>query len=154
MNAGELEKVGFGIRWLAWLIDMALLWAASAALLFIFAGTTAIMDATSSGLVNFMTSAFALLLVAVNFLLQFLYFGFFWSRSGQSLGMKMMNARVIRQNQEGLSFVRGGLRGTVGYYISSLVFWLGYLWALFDKDGETWHDKIFDTWVVRNKWVG
>ena len=36
-----------------------------------------------------------------------------------------------------------GLRGTLGYYISSLVFYLGFLWMLFDEQQETWHDKIF-----------
>jgi uncharacterized RDD family membrane protein YckC len=29
-----------------------------------------------------------------------------------------------------------------------LLFGLGYIWAAFDANNETWHDKIFDTWVV------
>lgn len=155
MNTGALEKIGFVPRLVAWLIDAAVVWVASVLILFLFAGSTGLAESTSSGLLRFLSSGLALLLVGVSFLLQFLYFGFFWSRGGQSLGMKIMNARVVRQNTGGgLSFFRAGLRGTVGYYISSLVFSLGYLWALFDANNETWHDKIFDTWVVRNVWVG
>jgi uncharacterized RDD family membrane protein YckC len=40
------------------------------------------------------------------------------------------------------------LRGSLGYWISAVIFYLGYLWALWDNESETWHDKIFDTWVV------
>ena len=62
--------------------------------------------------------------------------------------MKLTNVRVVRRNSDAkISFLRGGLRGTLGYYISGLLFSLGYLWALFDGNKETWHDKIFDTWV-------
>ncbi len=41
-------------------------------------------------------------------------------------------------------------RGTLGYYISGLVFSLGFIWAAFDSRKETWHDKLFDTWVVQS----
>ena len=148
------EKVGFVVRAIAWLIDMAILWFISIVLIFLFAGATGLAESASGGFFGFLGVALASAIVVINFLAQFLYFGYFWSRSGQSLGMNVMNARVIRRNGQPLSFVRAGLRGTVGYYISSLVFFLGYLWALFDTDSETWHDKIFDTWVVLNKWVG
>jgi uncharacterized RDD family membrane protein YckC len=37
------------------------------------------------------------------------------------------------------------LRGTVGYWISGLVFGLGFIWAAFDGRKEAWHDKLFDT---------
>ena len=44
---------------------------------------------------------------------------------------------------------RGGFRGTIGYWISGLIFGLGFIWAAFDQDKEAWHDKLFDTWVVQ-----
>ena len=62
--------------------------------------------------------------------------------------MKLRNMKVVRRDDEPLSFVRAGLRGTVCYWISSLIFNLGFIWAAFDEEKETWHDKIFDTWVV------
>ena len=72
-------------------------------------------------------------------------------RDGQSVGMKLFNIKVVRQTEsESISFWRGAFRGTLGYYISGLVFGLGFIWAAFDSQKETWHDKLFDTWVVKS----
>jgi len=57
--------------------------------------------------------------------------------------------KVVRQDGGELSFLTAGLRGSLGYWISSLLFNLGFLWAAFDQEKETWHDKIFKTWVVK-----
>ena len=35
-------------------------------------------------------------------------------------------------------------------WISSFLFFLGYIRAAFDSDKEAWHDKLFDTWVIDN----
>lgn len=41
------------------------------------------------------------------------------------------------------------LREWIAKYISALFFYLGYLWAIFDRDRQAWHDKIAGTVVVR-----
>lgn len=143
-----MNKATFASRFFAWLIDGL----AAALLIFIisivfglFIGAFA---GSESSFVNFLVSAAVLVMIALLFLLQFLYFGYFWSKNGQSIGMKMMGIKVVRSNGELLTFLRAGLRGTIGYYISSLIFSLGYLWAAFDEQGQAWHDMIFDTLVV------
>jgi len=40
------------------------------------------------------------------------------------------------------------VRETIGKLISGLVFSLGYLWLLWDKDRQTWHDKLVSTVVM------
>lgn len=50
-----------------------------------------------------------------------------------------------------ISFWRAAFRGTLGYIISGFVFSLGFIWAAFDGQKEAWHDKLFDTWVVRSE---
>jgi uncharacterized RDD family membrane protein YckC len=40
------------------------------------------------------------------------------------------------------------LARTFGRLLSGLVFLLGYFWALWDRDRQTWHDKIASTTVV------
>lgn len=81
--------------------------------------------------------------------LPFCYFGYLWSQKGQSIGMGMMKIYVVRKaDGKNPSFLMAGLRGTIGYYLSSLVFYLGFLWMLFDPQKETWHDKLFSTQVV------
>jgi uncharacterized RDD family membrane protein YckC len=145
----KLEKAGFGSRLLAWLIDMVAIGILSFVITLLFAGVLSMGEATDSGFLGFLFGATALLLAAVNLVLQFLYFGFLWSRSGQSLGKIAMNIRVTRQDELTLlSFFRAGLRGSVGYWISGAIFFLGYIWALIDSNNETWHDKIFDSTVV------
>ena len=96
-----------------------------------------------------LSAASILALALFALLFQFLYFGYFWSRNGESVGMIPLSIKVVRRNGRPLSFVRAGLRGTVGYWISGLFLGLGYLWAAVDGNKEAWHDKIFDTWVVR-----
>jgi len=36
-----------------------------------------------------------------------------------------------------------------GQYISAWIFYLGYLWMLWDKDKQTWHDKMVNSIVIR-----
>ena len=80
---------------------------------------------------------------------QFLYYGYFWSKDGQSPGKKLLGVMVVQKDGRSMSFVKAGLRGTLGYWISGLIFGLGFIWAIFDTDNETWHDMIFGTRVIR-----
>jgi uncharacterized RDD family membrane protein YckC len=43
------------------------------------------------------------------------------------------------------------LREIVGKWVSGILFGLGYLWAIRDKDGQAWHDKIAGTVVIRKR---
>ncbi|MDX1413271.1 MAG: RDD family protein [Candidatus Promineifilaceae bacterium] len=146
-----MVKAKFLRRFWAWLADGIAVWIVSAA---IGAAVTFFVNAsaTSSDFMSFLTAWVALFLIIVIFLLQFLYFGLLWSRpGGQTLGMKIFNMRLVRRSGGPVGFLRAGLRGTVGYWISSFLFFLGYIWAAFDSEKEAWHDKIFDTWVVETK---
>lgn len=69
-------------------------------------------------------------------------------RDGQTPGKFAMGIRVIRTDGAEISDVDALIRG-VGYYVSNLVFSLGFIWALFDKNNQTWHDKMARTYVVR-----
>ncbi|MEA3336793.1 MAG: RDD family protein [Chloroflexota bacterium] len=144
-----MSKAEFVPRFFAWLFDSIAMSIVSISLGFLFWALMAVANNTQSGLLEFLTGSGALLTGLLLVLLQFLYFGFFWSKSGRSIGMKLFDMRVVRRDGEPLSFVRAGLRGSVGYWISGLVFGLGYIWAAFDGNREAWHDKIFDTWVVQ-----
>src|SRR5690606_15441256 len=39
-------------------------------------------------------------------------------------------------------------REWIGKWISGLIFGLGFLWILFDRDNQGWHAKIASTYVV------
>ena len=149
-----MDKARFLGRLWAWLVDGLTVWIVGAG---ISAAVTFLLDASasSSDFMSFLTAWIALFLVILIFLLQFLYFGLLWSSgSGQTLGMKIFKMKVVRRSEGNVGFLRAGLRGTIGYWISSFLFFLGYIWAAFDSDNEAWHDKIFDTWVVDSEHAG
>jgi uncharacterized RDD family membrane protein YckC len=67
---------------------------------------------------------------------------------GQTLGKMALGIRVIDFSSGGpIGYGRGALR-YVGRILSQLVCFLGYLWMLWDKEKQTWHDKIATTVVV------
>ena len=145
-----MNYAGFFTRFIAWFLDGII----ASILLFIFtlilSPIIAALSGGDGGLLGLLTGVLSLILILFLWAFQFVYFGYFWSKSGQSLGMKLLNIKVVRSSEDlPISFIRGGLRGTVGYWISAFVFGLGYIWAAFDADKEAWHDKIFDTWVVQ-----
>jgi uncharacterized RDD family membrane protein YckC len=146
-----MVKATFLNRFIAWFLD-GIIMGVLAMILGLVIGLVAGLGAsTDSSILGILSAALFFVLFIIIVLFQFVYFGYFWSKDGQSLGMKILNMKVIRRNGEGLSFWRAAFRGSVGYWISSLIFYLGYLWAAFDNENEAWHDKIFDTWVVETK---
>ena len=86
--------------------------------------------------------------IVLSAILFFLYFTLLTAESGQTLGKMVMGVRVVRTDGTNLSHTRAFVR-SFGYILSSAIFWLGFLWALWDRRKQTWHDKIADTMVVR-----
>jgi uncharacterized RDD family membrane protein YckC len=142
-----MARAGFLSRFLAFLIDGIALSVISWLLSLIFFPFMGAAESTNSGIFAVFLGGIGLVLGLILLFLQFIYFGYLWSKSGQSLGMRVVNIRVARRDGAKLDFLRAGLRGTLGYWISGLIFGLGFLWAAFDGNKEAWHDKLFDTGV-------
>jgi uncharacterized RDD family membrane protein YckC len=132
---------------LALLIDSIALSVISWLLSLVLVPLVGAADSTNSNLFALVVGGVGLVLFIILAFLQLFYFGYMWSRSGQTLGMKVTNIRVARRDGAKLGFWRAALRGTIGYWVSSLIFGLGFLWAAFDSQKEAWHDKLFDTAV-------
>jgi len=77
-----------------------------------------------------------------------LYYALMWSRSGQTLGKKWLGIKVITAEWTPPSFWRAAGRAVLGYWLSSLIFSLGFLWMLWDDYQQCWHDKLFSTYVI------
>lgn len=72
----------------------------------------------------------------------------FYTRS-TSLGKAILRMQVVtKDSQQPAGFGKMLLRETVGKALSGIVFGLGYLWILFNKDRQAWHDKIVNTVVI------
>ena len=136
-------------RFIAMVIDTVILTTLYLIFMLLFGVLGGIITEINNPIVNSLSVTALLVLFVTVMSLQFVYYGYFWSTTGQTLGMKWLNVKVVDQKtQQPISLVKGALRGTLGYYISGSVGGLGYIWAIFDDNKQAWHDKIFNTQVV------
>jgi len=75
------------------------------------------------------------------------FFGLFWTRRGQTLGMASWRLRVEREDGALLGW-RDTLRRLGWALVSLLPLGLGFLWILFDPERRAWHDRLSRTRVV------
>lgn len=90
---------------------------------------------------------------SVIFAFTFLYFWLSTGLTGTTLGKRLFKMAVVTKDGQP-SLGKAFLRETIGKIFSSIPFSLGYFWALWDKDKQTWHDKISGTFVVQTETVG
>jgi uncharacterized RDD family membrane protein YckC len=76
-----------------------------------------------------------------------LYFIGFWALTGSTIGKWVLGLRVVRADGSPPTTGRSAIR-FVGYLISAIVFFLGFIWVLFDEERRAWHDDLAGTWVV------
>ena len=78
------------------------------------------------------------------------YYWYFWTRrDGQTPGKFALGIRVIKADGTAMSDTDAVIRA-IGYHVSALLCGMGFIWAIFDKNNQTWHDKLARTYVVRN----
>ena len=80
----------------------------------------------------------------------FLFFGWFWTHGGQTLGMKSWNLFVVDSQGKYISW-----RVAFYRYCLALVSWLllgfGYTFILLNRRKQTLHDRILGTLVVYHR---
>ncbi|MEW6244317.1 MAG: RDD family protein [Bacillota bacterium] len=75
----------------------------------------------------------------------------YFMAKGTSMGKRLLGMRVYRTSGTRAGFLLMLIRESIGKTISGLVFSLGFLWLLWDKDIQAWHDKVAGTVVVWEK---
>ena len=79
-------------------------------------------------------------LVAVSFL----FYGWFWTHGGQTLGLRAWKIKVLTLDKKPISWNQALLR-----FVTAIVSWgcfgLGFLWMLVDKNRCSWHDHLSKT---------
>ena len=126
------QKIGFGSRALALIIDAIALAIVSSILNSIIFGGDAVRGQ------------------GVNTLVGLAYFLYFWSSygHGQTLGSKALGIRVVKTTGAELTLMDAFLR-YIGLIVSFLCLFLGVIWVAFDANKQGWHDKIASTYVVK-----
>jgi uncharacterized RDD family membrane protein YckC len=85
----------------------------------------------------------------IGFVISAVYFtAFIGAERGQTLGQMALGIRVLGlDNGASIGYGRAFLRWLVSL-VSGIVLLLGYLWMLWDKEKQCWHDKAANDVVV------
>lgn len=70
---------------------------------------------------------------------------------GGTVGKRIVGVRVVRAGTDRDPGFAIGLIRTVLAVVSGLPIGFGYLWAAWDHEGQTWHDKAAGTSVIRQR---
>jgi uncharacterized RDD family membrane protein YckC len=113
-----------------------------------FLGTALILPLTGGEAVDPRTPGgplYQLYLLAIGFL----FFGGFWTRGGQTLGMLAWRLKLVPDaNGSRVTWPQALKR-----YLAAILSWAalgaGFWWACFDPEKKTWHDRLSGTRLMR-----
>lgn len=124
-------------RRLAALID-------TACLLFAYGGFLALFSAVGG---QFTLSKLSAAVCVATFSIVYLqYFALFTIFGGTTPGMMLRGLHVVSFSGEPPT-PRQMLLRSAGYVLSAGTFFLGFLWAMWDEDALTWHDRLSHTYL-------
>ena len=153
---GAVEYMGFWVRLLAAIVDALVVGVIQAALTPLLLGPLGFLIALDRGGAPFLPPRMGVVewailagLGPVRLLVGWVYHTLFVGLMGATPGKMLLGMQVVdgQGNVPGLG--RAALRETIGKFVSSVVFFLGYLWIAWDERKQGWHDKLADTYVVR-----
>ena len=133
-QAGVPRRPGLLRRLAALVYDALLLFA------LLFAATVPVLIVTGGQAVGPNHPAYSAWLLAVSYL----YLGWCWTRSGQTLGMRAWRMRVRTRAGTRLGWGRALARFAAGL-VSIGAAGAGLLWVAFDRDGLSLHDRLSGT---------
>jgi uncharacterized RDD family membrane protein YckC len=73
------------------------------------------------------------------FVVSFLFYGWFWTHGGQTLGLKAWKIKVLSNNYQAINWRQAFIRFMISV-LSWSVLGLGFLWTFIDKKQRSWHD--------------
>lgn len=76
-----------------------------------------------------------------------LYNVFFLTLANRTIGKSIMGLQVVPLRGGRIGVLRATLR-YLGYIVSIIPFFFGFVWILFSRRRQGWHDKIARTYVV------
>ena len=87
-------------------------------------------------------------LLSILLLCGLIFFGWFWTHGGQTLGMKTWKLKLVSDNGDNITWKQALIR-----YFSAILSWglvgMGFISSLWDSDNKTWHDFLSKTRLVR-----
>jgi uncharacterized RDD family membrane protein YckC len=136
---GFFEQAGFTLRFGAFMFDLLPIM-----ILLFVSGFLAGQFTELSTVILYASYALTIAFTVINFIVM-------PGRVGQSLGKRLLGIRIITVDQRRATTKQIVVRHLLGYPISSAAFALGFLWLLWDRRQQGWHDKLARTLVVRKR---
>jgi len=147
--AGPFPGVRFadhGARLISFILDHLIILGISLLILIAFGVMAALFNAAGA---DFLTATSVLAAIIGFFATYFVYFPYFWTKNGQTLGMRLFRLRVVMDKDGGKVTLGPAILRLIGYWIDQIVFYLGYIWVLVDSRRRGWHDLIAGTVVIQ-----
>ena len=138
-----ITVIGFGRRLAAILLDALLLGVLSMFVAFLIGMVGVFVDMYTPNRPLPLSN----LIVICTLVFSVAYYVVAWSRTGQTVGKTMLGIKIVGADGKPLSGGKAFLR-YIGYLVSGIVFALGFIWVLFDRKRQGWHDKMAGTYVV------
>ena len=142
-----MDKVGFFPRLISYIIDWIIV-AMVALILFWIFGLFSFVTAEPVVSKNPFTSSHVIG-GALAVLWWMVYYVYFWASSGQTLGKMILGIEVISATDGGRIGVANAIVRLFGYLVSFMILGLGFLWIIWDRNKQGWHDKFARTYVVK-----
>ena len=73
---------------------------------------------------------------------------YFWRRYGATPGKGAVYARIVDARTRGTLSTGQCVARALGYLLSSIPLFLGFVWIAIDRRKQGWHDKIAGTLVI------
>ena len=138
-SGGTARPSGFARRFFAILLDGIILSIIADLVRF----TYEFAARTNAGMVRFDVPMIISLAVGL------IYFTLFTAEAGQTIGKRVFKIRVVLINGKDIPYGLALFR-TFGYVLSFFFgTFLGFIWALWDRRRQTWHDKVAGTIVIK-----
>ncbi|MEB0163493.1 RDD family protein, partial [Glaciimonas sp. CA11.2] len=75
----------------------------------------------------------------------------FWTTKNATPGKMVIGATIVDAETGEPPSLKQHVIRYIGYYLSAIIFCLGFIWVGFDRKKQGWHDKLAGTVVVRKK---
>lgn len=142
----QFQYVGFWKRFVAFLIDSAILLVVLVPLLF------AIYGRQYFDLERFLRGAYAGAWdIVIQIFVPAIAAIVFWRYRSATPGKMAISAAIVDANTGGAPSTRQLILRYFGYFVSLLPLFLGFAWIGFDRRKQGFHDKIAGTLVIHEK---
>lgn len=142
--SSRYEYAGFWIRLGASVVDTLLILLITTPLLIVCYGFESYLQAVKNG--DFL----GLGEVIISWVFPIAATIWFWLKMQATPGKMLFSLKVLDERTgQPLTLMQSVIR-YLGYFVSTIVLLLGFIWVAFDRKKQGWHDKMAGTVVVRD----